>query len=78
MKRFILKTGLLLACLMLGLPPSPVRANDAIFPPAPAAAATINFDGNGFIVRGQREFVASAASISPACRANFGATGCCN
>jgi beta-galactosidase len=36
-------------------------ANDGIFPPASAAANTINFDGKGFLIRGQREFLASGS-----------------
>jgi beta-galactosidase len=54
--------GLLLAVMFLG----PIgRANDGIFPPAPAAAAAINFDGKGFIIRGQREFIASGTIHFP-------------
>lgn len=37
------------------------RANDDIFPPASTAAATISFDGKGFIIRGKREFIASGS-----------------
>jgi beta-galactosidase len=40
---------------------APLRANDEIFPPAPAAANTINFDGKGFLIHGQREFLASGS-----------------
>jgi beta-galactosidase len=37
------------------------HANDNIFPPAPAAANAINFDNKGFLINGQREFVASGS-----------------
>jgi len=40
---------------------SQLRANDDIFPPAPAAASAINFDGKGFIIHGQRVFLASGS-----------------
>src|ERR1035437_1546056 len=36
------------------------RANDSMFAPQPAAQGAINFDGQGFLVNGQRVFVASA------------------
>jgi beta-galactosidase len=50
----------LLALSILGLlPGSPARANDGIYPPSPAAANVINFDGKGFIINGQRTFIAS-------------------
>lgn len=32
-------------------------SNDSIFPPAKAAAPFINFDGRGFLIRGQRTFL---------------------
>jgi beta-galactosidase len=52
----------LLVCLILSsLPPLPIRANDEIFPSAPAAAPTISFDGKGFIIRGKRTFIASGS-----------------
>jgi beta-galactosidase len=35
------------------------RANDGIFPPVPAAASSINFDGEGFLINGVRTFIAS-------------------
>ncbi len=34
-------------------------ANDSIYPPQPAAASAINFDGRGFLINGQRTFIAS-------------------
>ncbi len=40
---------------------SPLHANDGIFPAAPAAAATVTFDGKGFIIHGQREYLASGS-----------------
>jgi beta-galactosidase len=36
-------------------------ADDSIFPPAPAARGTINFDGTGFIINGHRTFVTSGS-----------------
>jgi beta-galactosidase len=36
------------------------RANDSMFAPQPAAQATVNFDGRGFLINGQRVFVVSA------------------
>ncbi len=50
--------ALLLLALLLSLPGA-ARANDDIFPPAPAAASSINFDGRGFLVHGKRTFIAS-------------------
>ena len=41
------------------------RANDGIFPPSPAAAAVINFDGKGFLINGKREFIASGSIHFP-------------
>ena len=40
---------------------SVTRANDLMFPAAPAAAAAITYDGKGFIIHGQREFIASGS-----------------
>jgi beta-galactosidase len=36
------------------------RANDSMFPPQSTARSAINFDGRGFLVNGQRVFIASA------------------
>ena len=36
------------------------RANDSMFAPQPAAQGAINFDGQGFLVNGQRVFIVSA------------------
>jgi beta-galactosidase len=36
-------------------------SNDDIFPPAPAAAKAINFDGRGFLINGQRTFITSGS-----------------
>ena len=33
--------------------------NDSIFPPLPAARASINFDGRGFLIHGKRTFIVS-------------------
>jgi len=35
--------------------------NDDIFPPAPAAAKAINFDGRGFLINGRRTFITSGS-----------------
>ncbi|HEX8463451.1 MAG TPA: beta-galactosidase [Abditibacterium sp.] len=40
-------------------------ANDAIFPPLPAAKNAINFDGRGFLVNGKRTFIASGTIHYP-------------
>jgi beta-galactosidase len=37
------------------------RANDGIFPAAPAAKASIDFDGRGFMINGRRTFIASGS-----------------
>src|SRR4051812_15408978 len=42
-----------------------VRADDGIFPAAPAARASIDFDGRGFLVHGRREFIASGTLHYP-------------
>jgi beta-galactosidase len=56
----------LISCIFLlgvtfGAPLSTACGNDDIFPPATAAAATINFDGKGFIINGKRVFLASGS-----------------
>jgi len=53
--------ALALSLLTLATLASGVRANDGIYPPAPAAANVINFDGKGFLIHGQREFLASGS-----------------
>ena len=53
----ILKTALA-ALLLLGISGA-ASANDDLFPPAPAAASAINFDGRGFLVHGKRTFIMS-------------------
>ncbi|MEO7720089.1 MAG: beta-galactosidase [Capsulimonas sp.] len=57
------KTLGLAACALLSgaslLAPA-ARANDGIFPPAPAAKKAIDFDNRGFIINGKRTFIASA------------------
>ncbi len=52
---------LLLVSLALGLTGArPARANDHIFPAAPAARSAIDFDSRGFLIRGKRTFIVSA------------------
>ena len=50
---------LLGAALLLGTG-RPLRADDGIFPPAPAARAAIDFDGRGFLLHGRRTPLISA------------------
>ncbi|MDQ2799896.1 MAG: hypothetical protein M3Y13_09660 [Armatimonadota bacterium] len=45
--------------LLAGFNAPGARTNDGIFPPAPAAAPYINFDGRGFLVNGKRTFLVS-------------------
>ena len=45
--------------LLLGATAQTARADDGIFPPAPAAAPYVNFDGKGFLLNGKRTFLAS-------------------
>jgi len=52
-------TSTLLGLLLLGATARTARANDGIFPPAPAAAPYVNFDGRGFLLNGKRTFLAS-------------------
>ena len=52
-------TSTLLGLLLLGAAAQAARANDGIFPPAPAAAPYVNFDGRGFLLNGKRTFLAS-------------------
>ena len=61
MKTFPLKGILLSALCALGPLVPEACANDGIFPPASAAAAAINFDGKGFLIHGQRTFLASGS-----------------
>jgi len=44
---------------LLGATAQLARADDGIFPPAPAATPYINFDGRGFLLNGKRTFIAS-------------------
>ncbi|HEX4138986.1 MAG TPA: beta-galactosidase, partial [Candidatus Methylacidiphilales bacterium] len=55
-----MKSIFLLAALSLFLL-APARANDGIFPPAPVAASAMNFDDKGFLIHGQRVFIASGS-----------------
>ena len=45
--------------LLLGMFAQAASADDNMFPPAPAAASSINFDGRGFLVHGKRTFILS-------------------
>jgi len=57
-----LKASSYLCLLPLGLfllAARPARADDNIFPPAPAAASAVRFDGRGFMINGKRTFIAS-------------------
>jgi beta-galactosidase len=54
----ILTAGILLSLAPLTQPNA--RANDNIFPPQPAAESVSSFDGKGFLINGQRTFIASA------------------
>lgn len=50
-----------IAVILIGLLFSgQANANDSMFPPQSVAQSTINFDGRGFLINGQRIFVASA------------------
>ncbi len=49
-------------CLALALAsPHASRADDNIFPAGPQARASISFDGRGFLINGQRTFIASGS-----------------
>ena len=39
---------------------SPAHANDHMFPAAPAAKASIDYDSKGFLIHGKRTFLVSA------------------
>ncbi len=54
-----LTSALLGLLLLVALIAKIAHADDGIFPPAPAAAPYINFDGRGFLLNGQRTFIAS-------------------
>jgi beta-galactosidase len=45
--------------LLLGVFAQAACADDNMFPPAPAAASSISFDGRGFLVHGKRTFILS-------------------
>ena len=51
---------LLLGALLLTGAPRRARADDGIFPPAPAAKPAIDFDGRGFLIHGKRTPILSA------------------
>jgi beta-galactosidase len=59
MKQSVGLTFSLLGLLLLGATTQIAHADDGIFPPAPAAAPFINFDGRGFLLNGKRTFIAS-------------------
>ena len=48
------------ACLQANAEPK-VIGNDQMYPPAPAARAAINVDGQGFFINGRRTYVASGS-----------------
>ncbi len=56
-----MKRLLLLLFAYILLLPTGARANDDMFPPAPAAAPYIHFDGRGFVIRGKRTFIVSGS-----------------
>ncbi len=45
--------------LLAGVSLQAASADDNLFPPAPAAASSINFDGRGFMIHGKRTFIMS-------------------
>ena len=51
--------ALLPALALLPVFAQAVSADDNLFPPAPAAASAVSFDGRGFLIRGKRTFLAS-------------------
>ena len=55
----LLQLTFFLSLLLLSVSLSGTFADDGIFPPAPAAARYISFDNKGFLVNGQRTFLAS-------------------
>jgi len=55
---------LLIVLLLVTVQPGRCQ-NDNIFPPAPAAAASIDFDGKGFLIHGKRTFIASGSIHFP-------------
>ncbi len=60
MPRVPLLFGIPLAAALLGFQAERALANNSIFQPQPAAQSTINFDGQGFLINGQRTYIASA------------------
>lgn len=61
MKTKTLTLAVFSAAAGLALSAAILRANDEMFPPAPAAKPYIDFDGEGFSVNGQREFIGSGS-----------------
>lgn len=67
-RRFAVRNPLLLALTLLclsALGAQPVRADDGMFPAAPAAKPYIDFDGRGFLIEGKRTFIASGSLHYP-------------
>ena len=60
MSKLSLTCAFLLGVLLLLGAVHDSRANDGIFPPAPAAKAAIDFDGRGFLIDGKRTPILSA------------------
>ncbi len=58
-RRALLAAGAGLALALAS--PQAVRADDNIFPAGPAAKPFIDFDGRGFLIKGQRTFLASGS-----------------
>jgi beta-galactosidase len=59
----LLESAILLAVLLGG--PAAARSNDAMFSSEPAAKPAIDVDGKGFIINGQRTYVASGSIHYP-------------
>jgi beta-galactosidase len=59
MNKLQILVGVLLITFISPMQPG-ARANDNIFPPQAVAKGTINFDGQGFLINGQRTFIVSA------------------
>jgi beta-galactosidase len=60
MTKYLSATALLFGVLLLLGTARQSRANDGIFPPAPAAKSAIDFDGRGFLIHGKRTPILSA------------------
>ena len=51
--------------ILLSLLATAATANDLMYPPTPAAQKAINIDGHGFIINGQRTYIASGCIHYP-------------